>query len=164
MACSVKQQVWFLAPFLLVAICRSRDARTSLQAGVTALVCFVSVNGYYLWHDPAEWYEGLSTPFFHPLVREGIGLVRLEQGGLLGPIEQWVYLLLAASTFCGLLVAYWKWFERLAPLGPVLGLLPVYLSWRSHAASFYLLPMLLLTGLAVGRPVQPKNRPGKTAP
>lgn len=144
-ACAIKQTPWLVAPFLAVAVVRTHGWRGGVGTTLAALGVFGATNAPWIASSPAQWLDGVLSPFLHPLSPEGHGLILFERNGLLPPLGRTGYTIATLGAYLGALLAYTTC-PRLAPLGPVLGLLPAFLSWRSHANHYAMVPLLLFAG------------------
>ncbi len=140
LAAAVKQTVWFIAPFLLIALWkdhahlgRRQQVREFARATWGGAVAFLVPNLPFLIWDPMAWLRGVLTPF-------GLGgesLVPLSQGvtvfmytGALA-VDPFLLHLLAGSVLLSFLAAYWIRYDRLRELAWIVPAVVLAFSERS---------------------------------
>ncbi len=146
LAAAQKQNVWFLAPFLLVHVFQTAryyipesDSNAGLRVGLRAAATFFGgsfgiffvVNMPYLLWNPVKWVEGIFTPM-------AADMVILSQGGLSG-ITQFGYLSLPKAyylltSFIVLVVTlfvYWRHYDMLRNTYIIAPMLITWFSYRT---------------------------------
>lgn len=151
-ACAMKQQPWFLAPFALIWVYKKlagHDDRATRREGMAAFVGgtaagFIVLNIPFILWSPTDWIRGLLHPALGGLVPDGQGLSVLTSRGIL-PIPGEFYTVLLGLLFVLALWAYTKWFSRLQDLLWVVPPALFLVSLRSfHSYFIYWLPLVLL--------------------
>jgi uncharacterized membrane protein len=147
-ACSVKQNPWFLVPFLiLMAVMAARDRRANpwvaglSYAGLAALT-FLVVNLPFIVWSPLAWLSGALHPLATPAVPWGIGMGTLIL--LFGTGAFSLFSLSAVLAWISELLLYVRFYARLKPAAPLLAVLPLLLTNRNPAQYFILAPLLFL--------------------
>ncbi len=119
LACSFRQQPWFVAPFLLIYMWyhepgtpRERLRRIGFFVLVSAGV-FALINLPFLVWDPGAWLNGALEPSYAPFNYLSRGLGILSEYGLV-PFPREFYTVTQVSALAILLVLYWFY-------APVLG-------------------------------------------
>lgn len=142
-ACSIKQNAWLVAPFLLLGIaleCRARggDWRRAAAAYTgTAVATFVVINAPFMIADWRAWWTAVSLPFTLHTVLFGIGVaaVPLAVGG-----DQLQLLSISSvlALLATLLVAA-AMYRRVRLVLPLLPLVAVMVSTRSLSGYIFFL-------------------------
>lgn len=164
LACSVKQQPWFLAPFLVIMLWREsrQNALTRSEAGLNALTymnialgAFLLINLPFIIWSPAAWVHGILSPLIDSLITYGQGFSTLTQAGL-APLGKPVYTALMLLVMFVLLVLYWKEYPRLKRAMWFFPAIILWFSYRSLQSYFvYLVPLMMfeVTEIMRDRPV-----------
>jgi uncharacterized membrane protein len=161
-ACAIKQTPWFLVPFLVLGV--GIEARRSGRRVVplltrhlaTLVAVFLAVNLPFMVMNPAGWWQGITLPFFQPLVADGQGLVSLALHGLTGGAD--LRLLTVASGLCFLatVVALAAWYRPLKRIWPLLVPVPFFFAPRSFTSYLIdLLPAAFVALVSVDTPAGP---------
>lgn len=143
-ASAMKQQPWFVLPFLAVWVLQDENLRALARYLTLGAIPFVLINAPFILIDPVDWFWGLLTPLIHqgaPLRIQGVGLAQLTASGVvLLPRE--FYLGLFALSGAGGLAAY-AWvgqrtprFRWIAWIAPALMLIWNYRSLQSYFMFF----------------------------
>ncbi|HVA22721.1 MAG TPA: hypothetical protein VNN74_11590 [Candidatus Micrarchaeia archaeon] len=169
LGCAVQQSLWFLVPFLCVAIAlEARGAgrpwvrRVLRYAGLLAAAFLIPNLPFVVW-GPRPWILGTVLPFVHGLVPLGQGLVAVSLYLARGSGDLVAYTIAAVCVWIGLLaltVAAYPQVKRALPILPALVLL---FPTRSLSNYFlFLIPGLLVASLTVAdAPVAaPATAPG----
>jgi len=149
LVCAVQQTAWFFAPFYLVWVWRTRDWRTAVSAGATAVGAFLAIDLPWIAMSPGPWLRSLFLPVTLPLFPNGNGLVGLALGGALPLFPAGAYTALELLAYAVLLAAYARWLPRWPLAGMVLPLAPLLLAWRSPNRYFILLPFVVILALVL---------------
>jgi hypothetical protein len=156
LACCVKQQPWFLVPFLLIAVAfeaRRRGLspwRELLRYAALVGVAFLVPNLPFIVWDPAAWFSRLLTPFTGGLVPMGIGPAGLLRPLAIGGGALVLFAVAAAATLIGtaaLLCARYDSMRRIIPLLPAITL---FMSARPFASYLtFCIPALVVNAAAL---------------
>ncbi|MGO8686460.1 MAG: hypothetical protein ACLQT7_04625 [Candidatus Dormibacteria bacterium] len=156
-ACSVKQNPWFLVPFLIVmAVMAARDRRARqwvaglTYAGLVALT-FLLVNLPFIIWSPSAWLAGALHPLTTPAVPWGLGMGTLLL--LFGTGAFSLFSVSAVLAWISELLLYVRFYSRLKPAAPLLAVLPLMLTNRNPAEYFVLAPLLFAFLCAIVGPV-----------
>ncbi len=150
-ACCVKQQPWFLAPFMAVAIINEQFS-TGPRAVVKQLGryflpaagLFLVINLPFIIGSPKGWFTSIFTPLGKPLIMYGAGLVNLTTGGGVGA-PRLIYTLLALATLVALLCAYYLFYENIKAAMWVMPGMILWMAPRSLTSYFiYWAPLVAL--------------------
>ena len=131
LACSLKQEPWFLAPFLAIYFFKGSARPTKgerfgdvARFAIPAAGLFLILNGPFLLHDPVAWVLGTVEPALGNLIPLGQGPSTFVELGIPLPIGG---LTVVAAALGGLLVLnYLVYFRRLRD---VMWLFPVLITW-----------------------------------
>lgn len=160
-AASVKQTVWFIAPFLLVALWVERGGRqgwrTTVRYALIALGTFTALNAPFMIANARAWLGGILLPLTQPTVPAGQGLVDLtlyeRWGGGSIALYNALGVMVLALGLAALVVQY----RRVKPL---IFLAPsLILFWTTRSFSSYLIDLLPFAILSAAT-IQPWARPG----
>lgn len=143
-AVSTTQVAWFPIPFLLLGIFLTRrnelgrrDAAlvTARFIGVAAAT-FLVINLPFIVWSPRDWLRGSLAPLTQHAVPEGEGLINVIQSLSLGSGNLSLYTYAGALVMLGLMVAYWRHFDRLATATFALPLVGLLFPTRSYWTYF----------------------------
>jgi uncharacterized membrane protein len=130
-ACALKQEPWFLAPFLIVYYLRDRGdlsvrerfTRLGAFAG-TAAALFLAVNAPFIALDPRNWMLGTLEPALGNLIAFGQGPSILVQFG--ASLSAGAFTLFAGTIGLVLLLCYSVYFDKLRD---ALWMFPIVVTW-----------------------------------
>ena len=157
LACCVKQQPWFLAPFLVIAVsieAHGRGAswwRAALGYSGLVAVAFLVPNLPFIAWNPGAWFGHLLMPFTGGLVPMGIGPAGLLRPLSIGGGALVLFTVAAVATLAGLallLCARYDTGRRLLPLLPAIAL---FMSARPFASYLTFCVPTLIVNAAVLR-------------
>jgi uncharacterized membrane protein len=141
-ACGIKQQPWFMLPFLAAWVWQTaptwrafgRRAAATIGPGVAA---FLALNLPFIAWDPGAWLGGVLTPVTGsaPMVHHGVGLSVLTWTGLYALPTWWHALAVGVVGFVAL-VAYSLWFGRLKWAAWVIPVALLFVNYRSLNSYF----------------------------
>lgn len=159
-AAAVKQTVWFIAPFLFVALWVEHSGRQGLRIAVhyalTALAAFAVLNAPFILASPRVWLEGVLLPLTQPTIPAGQGLVDLTLFDRLGGGSIALFNGLGVSVLGVGLAALVVQYPRVKPLIFLAPSLVLFWTVRSFASYLIdLLPFAILSALTI----QPVPRP-----
>lgn len=143
LACAMKQQPWFCAPFLAYWLYADRGClRAALPAWTRffgpAAVVFGVINLPFALADPVAWLNGVFTPLQDagaPLITQGFGLALLTTADV-AALPKWYYLVVMVAWALVLLALYAIYFPRsrwMAWIVPALILMANYRSLPTYA-------------------------------
>ncbi|MDZ4766063.1 MAG: tetratricopeptide repeat protein [Chloroflexota bacterium] len=147
LACAIKQQPWFLAPFLLVRLWHDAPAaarpRVVIQFSLIAAGSFLILNAPFIAADPAAWFNGILLPLTEPMILLGQGFSSLTLFGVIF-FPQWVFFGLTYGLLLALLLLYIRFFHHWRDM---LWIAPAVALWFAHRSLssywyFYLLPLV----------------------
>src|SRR5690606_34378533 len=98
LACAIKQNVWLLAPFLLIRAWRSGGRREAARFALVSAGVFLLINLPFILMDPRQWLTGVLAVFVEPQIYLSLGLSRLTELGIL-LLPKSIYLALVAGVF-----------------------------------------------------------------
>jgi Glycosyltransferase family 87 len=154
--CAVKQLTWLFLPFYLIWVWRQRGWRAAINAGVTSTLVFFIINAPFLLASPSAWASSMLLPITEPAFPGGIGLITLNQGGVLPLFPAWVYTALEIAAYLGALgwfgARVWQATDSRAisaagAWGLLLAPVPLLLGSRSLISYTMFLPVLALAAL-----------------
>ncbi len=151
MACSIKQNPWILAPFLLIKKWKE-SAKTDgvrvrllklIKFSLTSFIFFIIPNIFFILKNPKVWYSGISNPVFGNLLVVSQGLSMLTQSGMV-PLPAEFYTICASTIFIALLFNYFVYFDKLRH---AIWLFPAAILWFSYRGLqnyfIYWIPLLV---------------------
>ncbi|MEY9887266.1 putative membrane protein [Catenulispora sp. MAP12-49] len=159
-AISTTQVAWFPIPFLLLGIFLARRTElgrrgaarvTGLYIGVAAATFLVINIPFIIW-GPGGWFRGALAPLTQHAVPEGEGLINLVQSLSTGSGNLSLYTYAGALVMLGLLVAYWRHFDRLASACFALPMIGLLFPTRSYWTYFIAYAAAWIVGLLTNEP------------
>ncbi len=164
---SYKQNVWLLAPFLLIKLWQERqNPREALReilvfSGISGAT-FVLINLPYFLMDPGAWFRGILQPVLDSMlyISDG-GLSSLTLSGLLN-LPKTYYSLASLLVLGLLLLLYWRHPRRLSLLMWIMPGLAMWFSYRNLQSYwiFWLFPAVAaLMTEPVPLSIPPAGRP-----
>jgi uncharacterized membrane protein len=159
-AVSTTQVAWFPIPFLLLGIFLARRSEvgrraalivTGTYAGVAAAV-FLVINVPFMIWSPGGWLRGALAPLTQHAVPEGTGLINLVQSLSTGSGNLSLYTYAGALVMLGLLVAYWRHFDRLGSACFALPMIGLLFPTRSYWTYFIAYAAAWIVGLLTNDP------------
>jgi uncharacterized membrane protein len=136
LACAFKQTPWFLAPFLIVYLCRSmtEDFASRLRRvgrfTLPAAAVFLAANLPFAYADPQGWVRSILTPISANLVGLSQGPAVLTQVGFV-TVGRAFYAVLTIGVFLVLIANYYVYFDKLRY---VVWIFPGIILWFSYRA------------------------------
>lgn len=151
LAAGTKQQVWPIAPFLVVWLWAASDDVDEARAQIRELISwsvagFLALNfPFIVWH-PKAWLYSVLTPALLPMMHQGVGLTLSSTAGVYGLPSTFHTLLLAGAGVVGigLYALYWDrgpWVAWIAP--------PILLLWSHRSLNSYFTYFLPIAYYAV---------------
>ncbi|MDA8195379.1 MAG: hypothetical protein M0Z53_15505 [Thermaerobacter sp.] len=155
LAAAVKQTVWFVAPFLFLALIleqndNKKGLMTAWRYALIALLTFAVINAPFIIVNFGAWLHGILLPLTEPTLPAGQGFIDLALftrigGGALSLFNDLGILFLVA----GLLFLYTDY----SLLKPLIFFMPsLILFWSSRSFGSYLIdlvPFAILSGLTI---------------
>jgi uncharacterized membrane protein len=143
-AVSTTQVAWFPIPFLFLGIYLKRERELGRRAALKvtgkftglALLAFFLINAVFIFWGPKAWLHGVLAPVTQHAVPEGQGLINLIQSLSIGSGNLSLYTYAGALVMIGLLVAYWRHFDRLGAACFALPLVGLLFPARSYWTYF----------------------------
>lgn len=143
LACAVKQQPWFLAPFLLVRIWQeargeSAGVRLRQMAGFTLVSAgvFLLVNLPFMLDDLPAWLAGVFSPFLEPMILLAQGFSSLTMFGVMVLSKPFLTLLALAILGVGLIL-YWRHFDEWREAIWLIPAVSLWFNYRSLNSYWY---------------------------
>lgn len=159
-ACSMKQNAWVLAPFLLLGVvleARARDRgwiRAALIYTALAVVPFLAVNVPFMVADWHAWWRAVTLPFTLHTVLYGNGLAAIPLAGAAGGDHLELLSVAAAAVLVATFVFAALQYPRARSILTLLPVAALTVSTRSLSAYLYFLLVPALVG-AVTLPALP---------
>jgi uncharacterized membrane protein len=143
-AISTTQVAWFPIPFLFLGIFLRRKQELGRRAALgvigrfaaVAFLVFFLINATFIFWDPGAWLHGVLAPITQHAVPEGQGLINLIQSLSIGSGNLSLYTYAGGLVMIGLLVAYWRHFDRLNTACFALPLIGLLFPARSYWTYF----------------------------
>jgi uncharacterized membrane protein len=146
-ACAIKQQPWFVLPFILIYAWKTRGSSKGRGVGVMVAMTaagFILPNIPFLLWNPEAWLEGVLGPLVLNLAPAGQGISLLSSQGWVELTKPFlISVMVIITVIC--LVAYWRYFPRMKNLLWVLPGIILFVSPRSlHSYFVYWIPLAAL--------------------
>lgn len=160
-AVATTQVAWFPIPFLFLGIFLARRAELGRRAAavvtgkyiaVAAATFFVINVPFFVW-SPGGWLRGAFAPLTQHAVPEGEGLINLVQSLSTGAGNLSLYTYAGALVMLGLLVAYWRHFDRLGSACFALPMIGLLFPTRSYWTYFIAYAAAWIVGLLTNDPM-----------
>lgn len=139
LAAGTKQQVWPIAPFLLIWIWgRNDDVDEAIEEIVElvrwSVAGFLTLNLPFIVWDPAAWLHSIGTPVIQALLHQGVGPTLFSVAGVYAVSSTYHSLLLVVGGLVslGLYALYWDRAPWIAWIVP-----PLLLFWSHRALNSY---------------------------
>jgi hypothetical protein len=151
---ALKQQPWFLAPFLLVWVWRTTGGpgrerwRSTVRFALVAGTLFLAINLPFILWSPVDWVKGVLFIATANLEVTGSGPGRLVANGMVD-IDKNVFFAVSATSAVLLFMVYWAFFDRIKHAVWVFPAIILWLGYRSNAHYFSFWPPLLLLSLVL---------------
>lgn len=164
LACCVKQQPWFLVPFLLIAVSYEEAARGSREAQpsgsrwwraparyATLVGCaFLVPNVPFIVWDAHAWVARLLTPLSQGLVPMGTGPASLIQPLSIGGGALSLFTVAAAAALIAAALLLCARYDAMRHALPLLPAAALFLSTRSFASYFlFLIPPAIVNAASL---------------
>ncbi|MGQ9542720.1 MAG: hypothetical protein ACUVTM_01335 [Candidatus Bathyarchaeia archaeon] len=157
LACSIKQEPWILAPYLLVYMLRANGKGDWGGLKVTSIFvvltvsAFILPNLFFILESPESWFNGVTTPLSGDLIVVSQGISMVTQKGLI-PLSKTFYTTLAVTITALLFIYYVVYFPELKN---VLWAFPALIMWTSPRGLqnyfIYLIPVCLAATITAYR-------------
>ena len=150
-ACSMKQNAWFVAPFLVTGVAmeayllgRRWLAVAASYLGIVAGV-FVLVNVGFMVADLSAWLKTVAAPFTLHTVIAGDGIAAIPLSGTAGGDHLELLGIAAAVSGVGSLFVAALYYERCRRVLPLLAIIPLTLATRTLSSylDFLIIPALV---------------------
>lgn len=139
LAAGTKQQVWPIAPFLVIWLWARADDVDEAVESIRRLVVwsvagFLTLNLPFIVWDPVAWFYSVLTPLVLPMMHQGVGLSLLSAAGVYGLPSTFhsVLLVVGGLVALGLYALYWDrgpWVAWIVP--------PALLLWSHRSLNSY---------------------------
>ncbi len=167
LACAIKQQPWFLAPFLVIRIWHEEANRPLIQRlsaivkfGLVSAWIFLLINLPFMIWDLNAWLTGIMEPLQTSMIVLGQGVSSLMLLGLVVIPKAFFTIVLFGGLALALLL-YWRHYDSFPE---VMWLVPGLVFWFSHRSLpsywyyFAILFIFAVVRLSDGPPPKPLNR------
>lgn len=144
LAVATKQVAWFILPFYLIGSLREDGFPKALRRLEVIGGTFLAINLPFIILSPYMWLRSILAPLLDPFFPGGVGIVILLRNQLIPPLPKFLFSLVTFSILVILLVWYYIRYQKVKPLGIILGTIPLWFTWRSGFNFFYLNSLLLL--------------------
>jgi uncharacterized membrane protein len=137
LAIASKQIAWFFTPFYLILIWRTKGFKEALYRGSIGGLVALLVNLPFILWNPHAWLSGVMAPIADPMFPLGVGVISLSTSHLLPYLPQTLY---TAMELLGILLClgiYWRVCRKYPEAAMLLGVIPLFLAWRSLSSYFY---------------------------
>lgn len=143
LASAVKQEPWFLAPFLLVWVWKSkRKLWRVCLFGALAAVAFLIPNLKFIMDGPKDWWTSIVAPLSENLVFISQGLSMVTQAGYI-PLGKSFYLTATLTVYALLLVNYVVYHDKLKYAVWIFPAVTLWFSYRGLQSYFiHLVPVM----------------------
>ncbi|WP_194924353.1 hypothetical protein [Catenulispora pinisilvae] len=154
-AISTTQVAWFPIPFLFLGIFLVRRGELGRRGAAIVTAKYIAVSAatflvinvpFIVW-SPGGWLRGALAPLTQHAVPEGEGLINLVQSMSTGSGNLSLYTYAGALVMIGLLVAYWRHFDRLGSACFALPMIGLLFPTRSYWTYFIAYAAAWVVGL-----------------
>jgi uncharacterized membrane protein len=137
LAIASKQIAWFFTPFYLIMVWRNYGFKEAVyRTGIAGIVALAINLPFIIW-NPQAWLAGVMAPIADPMFPLGVGLISLSTSHLIAFLPQTVYTALELLGMAVCLGTYWRVCRKYPEAAILLGVIPLFLAWRSLSSYFY---------------------------
>jgi hypothetical protein len=145
----IKQLVWFILPFYLILIFRTRGWRAMAGTLLIIMAVFFAVNGYYIVSDPGFWINSVAAPMTDDMFPLGVGIVSVVSGGYVDIQSPFIFSILEIAVAVAAVLWYFFKCNRYPETGLLLGVLPLFFAWRSLWGYFFYIDVIILASIMI---------------
>ena len=146
-AIATKQIAWFLFPFYLILILRTKGLRNAAAIGAIAGGVFLAFNLYYIIANPDLWLSSVMAPMMDDLFPTGVGIITLSYTGLIDIKSSLPFTIMEVIVLLAALIWYFRNCRRFPETALVLAVFPLFFSWRSSWAYFFYIDIIMLAAI-----------------
>ena len=146
-AIATKQIAWFLFPFYLILILRTKGLRNAAAIGAIAGGVFLAFNLYYIIANPDLWLSSVMAPMMDDLFPTGVGIITLSYTGLIDIKSSLPFTIMEVIVLLAALIWYFRNCRRFPETALVLAVFPLFFSWRSSWTYFFYMDVIMLAAI-----------------
>jgi hypothetical protein len=145
----IKQVTWFMLPFYLILLFRTRGWQAAAGTLLIIIAVFFAVNGYYIAEDPRFWINSVAAPMTDDMFPIGVGIISVVSGGYVDIQSPFIFSILEIAV--AVAAAFWYFFKcnRYPETGLLLGVLPLFFAWRSLWGYFFYIDVIILASIMI---------------
>ncbi len=148
-AIAIKQLAWFILPFYLILIFRTRGWQQMAAALLIIVGVFFAANGYFIAKDPGLWIYSVTAPVTDNMFPLGVGIVSIVSGGLVDIQSPLLFSILELAVAVAAVLWYFFKCHRYPEAGLILAVLPLFFAWRSLWGYFFYLDIIILASILI---------------
>jgi uncharacterized membrane protein len=164
LAIASKQIAWFFTPYYLILIWRTYGFKEAVRRGIIAGIVALAINLPFILWNPHAWLSGVMAPIADPMFPLGVGLISFSTSHLIPFFSSTVYTALELLGMVVCLGIYWRVCRKYPEAAMLLGVLPLFLAWRSLPSYFYCVAYPLFILLAARYQEKRKQKITQTLP
>jgi len=146
-AIATKQIAWFLFPFYLILILRTKGLKNAAAIGAIAGGVFLAFNLYYIIANPGLWLSSVMAPMTDDLFPNGAGIIMLSYTGIIDIKSSLPFTIIEVIVLLASLIWYFLNCRRFPETALVLAVFPLFFSWRSGWTYFFYIDIIILAAI-----------------
>jgi hypothetical protein len=145
----IKQLAWFMLPFYLILIFRTKGWRQMTLSLLIIAVVFFAANGYFLAKDPGLWINSVAAPVTDNMFPLGVGIISIVSGGYADIQSPLIFTILELAVAVAAVLWYFFKCHRYPETGLLLAVLPLFFAWRSLWGYFFYVDVIILASILI---------------
>ncbi|MGD9143693.1 MAG: hypothetical protein PVG61_07600 [Dehalococcoidia bacterium] len=145
----IKQLAWFVLPFYLILIFRTKGWRQMALSLLIIATVFFAANGYFLAKDPGLWINSVAAPVTDNMFPLGVGIVSIVSGGYADIQSPLIFTILELAVAVAAVLWYFFKCYRYPETGLLLSVLPLFFAWRSLWGYFFYVDVIILASILI---------------
>jgi len=150
-AASVKQNAWFLAPFIAIGIYKEhKSMKPVFRYALISFITFLVPNVPFILNNPSTWFRGVLSPFASANVPSGQGMINFTLIERLGGGDLSLFSYSAAALMFAFILMTWMFYPQFKRVLFILPSIVLFFPTRSFASYLIgLFPVFLVSALTV---------------
>ena len=145
----IKQLAWFVLPFYLILIFRTKGWRQMAVSMLIIVGVFFAANAYFIAQDPGLWFNSVAAPVTDNMFPLGVGIISVVLGGLADVQSPLIFSILEIAVAVAAVLWYFFKCNRYPQAGLLLGVLPLFFAWRSLWGYFFYIDIIILASILI---------------
>ena len=145
----IKQLAWFLLPFYMILIFRTKGWQQMTLSLLIIVGVFFSVNGYFIALDPELWINSVAAPVTDNMFPLGVGIISLVSGGYVDIQSPLLFTILEIAVAVAAVLWYFFKCHRYPETGLLLAVFPLFFAWRSLWGYFFYIDVIILASILI---------------